>query len=549
MPTVAVIIVVLLSLAEAAGTPADDLRNPVELVDAGFGGHPLFPSWSRRGCFENCPGGVCIDGHCFSRDFHRSTQSLGQVAALRGESGDQSRGNDLSMLDPRTSFQTTGPFESSASDEIEKLRKAVDPRESGLHQDLGALPRMQKVPRSFTQSPSFPVQLPFVKASAAEAVAKQLADENSRLRQQLVNWHLAGEKVIEFQSKPNHLLNDGSAGLPEKQQNTNAENLHAPLPSSGVRRRRRTPVHRKTIATALLNLVDVDTPPPAEGEPGEVQQGSYGPENQPYTQVKNVLESPGTDVLKTKGTVTPAAEDSHDDTGLKALMSSLRGSPRSVPLVALAITSGFVITLFCSLRQKTRPTPKGAKRPGGSSPKGAGGLLTSLMQRAGLAQKTNGYIEVAEMQLGNIDERLVQGGVRVVVKPGGDGNAIRSRAGVPIGGAGDVAGYLSFADVIIVPVEEGDAPVIFSVLDCDGLMDDKIASAVVLAQELLSMARQRRQYFCFDLRVEGRRWNNDYDSGRCLPYLAIRLREVGADVAKASAKAPALQRRSTGLPR
>mmetsp|Transcript_36527 Transcript_36527/g.117241 ORF Transcript_36527/g.117241 Transcript_36527/m.117241 type:complete len:660 (-) Transcript_36527:53-2032(-) len=223
---------------------------------------------------------------------------------------------------------------------------------------------------------------------------------------------------------------------------------------------------------------------------------------------------------------------------------------------------------------------KGRRAAAGAPKRGAAGV-GGILQRLGLAAPSSGFAEIAELQLGHLNGALVRGDLRIVVSPGNRGRPVRTRAGVPVdgegrmevvGGRGDGRGssgrqpqkqtslcwtpgdgaYLSFADVVIVPVEEGDGPCVFSVYDCDGLMDDRIATVAVSPQELLSMARQRRQYFCLDLVPERRRQCLEFEepsAAAAAPYLALRLREVSADAVRDSTGQPPLQQRPTGLTR
>jgi len=169
--------------------------------------------------------------------------------------------------------------------------------------------------------------------------------------------------------------------------------------------------------------------------------------------------------------------------------------------------------------------------------------------------KSNGLVEVAELQVGNLDEMLISGNLRIVIKPGSE-QSVRTRTGMPLDSAGSPKSsngeccYLAFADEFIFDVHQGDGAFVFSIYDCDALMDDRIASASVPAKELLSMASQRREYFSLELNMENQRWQRWEEIEGIHPFIAMRLIELdpNSNRAKARGRQPALKRRATGLP-
>lgn len=171
-----------------------------------------------------------------------------------------------------------------------------------------------------------------------------------------------------------------------------------------------------------------------------------------------------------------------------------------------------------------------------------GGLASTLL---GMLGPSSAFVEIAEIQLGHFDESSDCSVLRVVVTPA-SGKSVRTRTGVPMDGDGGSI-YLSFADIIIIPADSCDGPVVFSVYGSDALMDeDRLARVEVSVQTLLSMARERREYFTLDLEPEG--WCFRRDAAH-RPFLAMRICEVTAAAARETYRQPSLERRNTGLPR
>lgn len=144
-------------------------------------------------------------------------------------------------------------------------------------------------------------------------------------------------------------------------------------------------------------------------------------------------------------------------------------------------------------------------------------------------------VEIAELRVGDLGERLVNGDLHIVVQPSGKGDPMRTRAGIPNFMEGEQS-FVTFTEVLAISVSMDDEPCKFSVFDCRGLMETRIAEVSVPATEILDMAKQRRQYFTLDA------------TGPGMPYIAMRVRELAPPSKRSRARRPTLQERLSGPP-
>mmetsp|Transcript_129759 Transcript_129759/g.336543 ORF Transcript_129759/g.336543 Transcript_129759/m.336543 type:complete len:608 (+) Transcript_129759:531-2354(+) len=449
---------------------------------------------------------------------------------------------DLVTLSP-ASFKTTSPASSVAVPELGGPF-VVEAQLAESLQPSGDFSQQERIVAAQPHSGTILDAL-----QVAEAKAARLALDNARLRKQLNIWHRAGKRIVEREADVVHLLESRHAEPRDEDVGTvemeDVSGMPSEFPSlaavggggdsgsdsdsgPGSRRRRRA-----MSAGGQLTAVQLL-------EQHSLQQtefvGGHSEQADPLTMVNNLRAYAEHSPRLASGTLAAVL--------IVATLTSVACAAQLMGWVLRPDQS-------CKMVTGIGATSRVGRNLGGE------GALGKLLRCVGLASKQGGIVEVAELQLGNFDEVLVNGSLRIVIKPGNDAQSERSRAGISIDPSGSPAHnwngnscFLAFSDEFIFDVHQSDNLWVFSIFDCDALMDDRIASASVAADDLLRMARQQREYFSLELTVESRRWQrwNSIESVR--PFIAMRLIELDLESCKVQARGRRriLKRRATGLP-
>jgi len=424
---------------------------------------------------------------------------------------------------PSRLAELTSPTSAATTAELEKLM-AAEVQLAKTMQELGGSGQEQQTVAVRPHDEPVPDAL-----QVAEAKAARLEQENAKLKRQLDIWHHAGESIAVREAGVAQFLEDRHAEVEAVGSGTAVAVDEAAVPDESTRRRGDDPGmdgggssrRRRRTASAggqltAMQLLEMHAPQRAEGAESVDGSSKQAKQAMPLTLVDNLsaytMRSP-------------------------RLASSVLG------VLVMVIATASVVCFAQMVERCLRPGGRGralnrakaakvdsrvSQRSSGASTFGA------LLQRAGLVSKTCGVVEVAELQVGNIDEMLGGSSLHVVIEPGNGMQAESTRSGVRIDPPDDSPSsssnadcqYIAFSDDFMFDVDQGDGLWVFSVFNCDALMDDKIASVSLPAKELLSMARQRREYFSMELRMQSRHWQRLDESQGIRPFISMRLAEL-----------------------
>lgn len=368
---------------------------------------------------------------------------------------------------------------------------------------------------------------PLGRLKATEALATRLGAENTKLRHQLGNWHRAGEQVVAREARMVQLLEEYQvlASAPVAAASSKHQGQLLGLSGDG---------DHAEVGAGTSHAEEIKKHSPEQKHSDAEGSGldrSHDKASERHHEAKHHDVKP----KQTKAEDSEPKQAYAEGSG-QNVSAALQKSARSMHLAMIGLAVALSAALLGCFGFRYRKAGFQTRC-----------IFTfgSLLRRMRFAGPDSGFVEIAEIQLGNLLESSVHEGLRVEVTPCNGGKPVRTRMGVP-SGDGDEEMTLSFADIIVFPVHPGDGPCVFSIFDCDAFgEDEKIATVELCAQEVLSMANDRREYFSWQLSNESRLWHGWMDPN-AQPYLAVRLRKASEETSPLGI--PRLQRRGTGLP-
>lgn len=326
----------------------------------------------------------------------------------------------------------------------------------------------------------------------SRASAAIIEEDNKRLREQLVRWHQTAASLAAREARTMQLLQEDGEGAP-------AEPLLA-------RKQVADPSARTSNATALAE---------------NASDAAAARRRTPAAEAVTPLNQTSLKLVKVGTTQEGSSQP---------VVHLAQGFNTRPVQVLLAITLLALVLIACAMAGTRRAWPnwpKATERGDQGSrarwPCSLWGPWWKLGSTVG-STRQHTRLEIGEIRLGGLSETFTRSGnVRILVQPGGDAAAMRTRYGAPTSLEGEDRS-MSFAEVMTVSAT-GDGPCEFSVFYCDGFNTDRIATVAVAPKELMDNAALS-QYFRVDLVREGGRWGRQSEDGRRRPYLTMRLREI-----------------------